>query len=201
MGRGKYLLRFIFVFLCISIGLVYYAIKSVIYENNNSLVLNKKNTIINLFFFIYMSFLFSITLLPETIVIELSESAIMDFAEPPRMLINLTPFASIYDTIKNSINLNTGLFIPLSNILGNIIIFIPMGIYVSFKKDMKFSLLAGLLLSISIEICQYLFVKSGLLTMRAVDIDDVILNFLGCYLGCLIFNKFKNIKKIKKEMI
>lgn len=195
------MLRFIFIFLCISIGLVYYAIKSVIYKNNNSLGLNKKNTIINLLFFVYISFLFSITLLPETIVIELSESAIMDFAESPRMLINLTPFASIYDTIKNSINLNTGLFIPLSNILGNIIIFIPMGIYVSFKKDMKFSLLAGLLLSISIEICQYLFVKSGLLNMRAVDIDDVILNFLGCYLGCLIFNKFKNIKKIKKQMI
>lgn len=70
------------------------------------------------------------------------------------------------------------------NLLGNLLIFAPMGFLSAFlfkePKGYK-SVLAGFSLSLCIEIVQ-LFVLT-----RSFDVDDLILNTLGAFLGYLVF--------------
>jgi glycopeptide antibiotics resistance protein len=68
------------------------------------------------------------------------------------------------------------------NVVGNIIIFIPLGIYLpSFKKDKR--VLVNLIFIFSVS----LFVETiqGLLGIGVSDIDDIILNCLGGWIGIL----------------
>jgi glycopeptide antibiotics resistance protein len=70
----------------------------------------------------------------------------------------------------------------LGNVVGNIVIFIPLGIYLPlFKNDkrVKTNLLFIFILSLLVEIIQ------GLLAIGAADIDDIILNCLGGWIGIL----------------
>jgi glycopeptide antibiotics resistance protein len=68
------------------------------------------------------------------------------------------------------------------NVVGNIFIFIPLGIYLSlFKNDKRVitNLLFIFIMSLFIEIIQ------GILGIGASDIDDIILNSLGGWIGIL----------------
>lgn len=72
----------------------------------------------------------------------------------------------------------------LGNILGNIVIFIPLGLYVSFlhrKGKLLSNTAVVAAVSTAAEVAQYLF------RVGAADIDDVILNTLGGFLGALLF--------------
>lgn len=65
--------------------------------------------------------------------------------------------------------------------LGNIAIFLPLGVFVSaLTRNKIFLAVFPLILSVCIEISQYLLGNGH------PDIDDVILNVLGFYLGILI---------------
>lgn len=100
--------------------------------------------------------------------------------------INLIPFHTITDYIFNA-----GV-LPLSNILGNIALFIPLGIYLTlFKcnKNICINTIWIIFISVSVEILQYLM-KVGV-----TDIDDVILNGLGGLLGIIIFKVMNRIFK------
>lgn len=93
---------------------------------------------------------------------------------------NLVPFKTI------SAYLNWGLSstVPRTNILGNIIIFIPLGIFLQlFKKNKHLlrSLLMVVLISVGVEIFQYAF------ALGSLDIDDVILNSIGGFVGILLY--------------
>nr|WP_279628352.1 VanZ family protein [Paenibacillus ferrarius] len=69
-----------------------------------------------------------------------------------------------------------------SNVVGNIVIFIPLGTYLSlFKKDKRviINLLFIFFVSLFVEIIQ------GLLGIGTSDIDDIILNCLGGWIGIL----------------
>jgi len=71
----------------------------------------------------------------------------------------------------------------IKNIMGNIILFIPYGYFVSYvlkSKKLWYPVTLTLILSISIEVVQY---NIG----RIFDIDDIILNVLGGFVGYLIF--------------
>ncbi len=75
--------------------------------------------------------------------------------------------------------------VPLRNIGGNILLFIPFGILMPMKfkkvnKGLKIVLL-GFLSSLTIECIQLQ------LTFRSFDIDDIILNSFGVYIGFLIY--------------
>ena len=68
------------------------------------------------------------------------------------------------------------------NVVGNIVIFIPLGTYLSlFKNDKRVitNLLFIFIVSLFVEIIQ------GLLGIGASDIDDIILNCLGGLIGIL----------------
>lgn len=94
--------------------------------------------------------------------------------------INLIPFYSIMEYISgNSANIKAFAF---SNVVGNIVVFIPLGTYLSlFKNDKRVitNLLFIFAVSLFVEIIQ------GLLGIGASDIDDIILNCLGGLIGIL----------------
>ena len=69
-----------------------------------------------------------------------------------------------------------------SNVVGNIVIFIPLGVYLTLFKENKrtiTNLLIIFIVSLFVEIIQ------GFLGMGISDIDDVILNSLGGWIGIL----------------
>lgn len=81
----------------------------------------------------------------------------------------------------------------LKNVLGNVILFIPMGLLspLLFFRGRFFllTLLLGFILSLFIETAQYLFAA------RIFDIDDILLNVTGALIGRLFFSMvrfFKN---------
>lgn len=133
--------------------------------------MNKRERIKSVFlygvFICYLFFLIKMLLLSRT-----SHSG-------PRS-INLIPFYSIAEYISgNTDNLKRFAF---SNLVGNIILFIPLGMYLPFfKKDKRVitNLLLIFIVSLFVEIIQ------GLLGIGASDIDDIILNCLGGLFGIL----------------
>jgi glycopeptide antibiotics resistance protein len=133
--------------------------------------MNKRERIKRVFlygvFICYILFLFKILLLSR-----ISHSELRS--------INLIPFYSITEYISGSTaNLKEFAF---SNLVGNIVIFIPLGIYLPLlKKDKRviINLLFIFIVSLFVEIIQ------GLLSIGASDIDDIILNCLGGCVGIL----------------
>lgn len=111
--------------------------------------------------------------------------------------VNLIPF----DSIKNFIMVDNGIGgirIIDMNIWGNILMFIPAGIYLILQhttKSITKNLLYIFLFSLFIEVVQYIF------TIGATDVDDVILNVAGGLIGLMIYKiaekVFKNEWKIK----
>lgn len=84
-------------------------------------------------------------------------------------------------------------YLAISNLFGNIILFIPLGIFLPliFEKQNKFFLflLTATIIPIIVEFIQF-FTKLG-----TADIDDVILNVFGSLIGYSIFKIFWGGKK------
>lgn len=109
--------------------------------------------------------------------------------------INMIPFRSIISYLfDDDLIIRSFAF---SNIAGNIVLFIPLGGYITlFNHDKRLykNLFYIVLISTSIEIMQYVF-KVG-----ASDIDDVILNGLGGTIGILIYKGLLFIQKDTKKV-
>ncbi len=102
---------------------------------------------------------------------------------------NFIPFKILYKTyIQITKYSNYTHF--LINIVGNICMFIPLGILLPLLNDkyknLKSTVMFGCILSICIELIQ-------IVLPRITDIDDVILNTLGTLIGYVIFVFMKNI--------
>ena len=113
----------------------------------------------------------------------LSRISLLSLFDSQRTLdrsINLVPFHSIKEYIfSNSDTIKKFYF---ANVVGNIVIFIPLGTYLSlFKKNKKviINLLFIFKVSLFIEVIQ------SILGIGASDIDDIILNCLGGLAGIL----------------
>lgn len=94
---------------------------------------------------------------------------------------NFVPLKTILNYISGEPTWN----IAIRNIVGNIILFIPLGLFVPiiYRRliTLKHVLVIAFLLSVALESAQ------GLLRAGAVDVDDVILNVLGAVVGYGIF--------------
>ncbi len=102
-------------------------------------------------------------------------------------LINLIPFSTITFYLSGEVN---GL-ISFYNLAANIALFLPFGIFLKLKKLSPIPLFAFPIFIISlIELLQY-FTHRG-----SLDIDDLILNIIGFYIGYLLFPLFNRIIKI-----
>ena len=143
-----------------------------------------KNEIIVNSFAIYIILLIKITLLPISInAISFDETYKLNFEYLP---ISLTPIITLID--------NGSIFLMVKNILGNIFLFIPFGLIAPciFKKlkNLKLIIIVSLIVSSSIEIIQLIeYIFSISVNTRITDINDIILNVLGSFIGFYIFNK------------
>lgn len=107
---------------------------------------------------------------------------------------NFIPFKEMF-----RYNIGSKLFIK--NVIGNIIMFIPYGFFVSYflnlKKTKSMTLMA-LLVSLSIEFTQ-------LVIGRVFDIDDIILNTIGGIIGFYLYTSLdfinEHMPKILKNQI
>lgn len=111
------------------------------------------------------------------------ESAILHqhmFSDRKGYIFNLTPFKSITEIL----NSNRGPWYIIQNICGNIYLFIPLGIFLPLiKKNINYLsvITTGILISIGIETTQYILIIGN------TDIDDVILNTIGTFIGLITF--------------
>ena len=96
---------------------------------------------------------------------------------------NLYPFKTIIYYFMNSSKFNfNAIFI---NLVANIVTFIPLGFFMTmfFKKFNKISTMAvfSVIIIFIIEVLQFIF------NVGVFDIDDIILNSLGCIIGFGLF--------------
>ncbi len=104
--------------------------------------------------------------------------------EEPRS-INLLPLRSIGNFLfSGSENAQRFAF---SNVVGNVILFVPLGLFLPLLRKEKRvlpNLLWAFLISLGVELLQ------GLLVIGTADIDDLILNTLGGWAGLLLYKLF-----------
>lgn len=144
---------------------------------------SKYKVIVGCIFIVYLSIVASITLFPI-----IYQEKIEYYGDTTWF--NFIPFKSIIGMFEYGINLTT-----IVQILGNILMTVPFGVFVmlllSKTNSIKLLLLA-LSFSISIELLQ-LIIGVGIDNMyRTVDIDDVILNIIGVYVGYLFYKIIPN---------
>ncbi|MCX8131868.1 MAG: VanZ family protein [Clostridia bacterium] len=141
----------------------------------------KKQIVFFLFYF-YIVGVVSVTMFPLPI-----HSIDIEFLKTTRYLKNnFVPLKSIGGMIKDG-NTHT----VIRQIIGNIILFIPMGalLPMNFKSLFSFKRVAlvGFLASVAIELLQFLISFIIGATYKITDVDDILLNFVGCIVGYLLF--------------
>ncbi|MFR9241609.1 MAG: VanZ family protein [Clostridium baratii] len=163
-------------------------------RKRSNLNLSLKHLIYKNLFILYILMVINVTIFP--LVID-TQRAIDVFAST-----NFIPFKetmSSFNGLSASFSTSFAIKLFLINILGNIILFMPLGFLLpiinqnfnNIKSIFKISLFT----TISIESFQ--FINSFFGGFRVTDIDDIILNILGGLLGFLIFVLLSKIKLFK----
>jgi glycopeptide antibiotics resistance protein len=114
--------------------------------------------------------------------------------------INLVPVMNTIQSFKNaSVHHKELPEHTLQNLIGNIIMFIPLGIFLPILayryRTLPHVIFLAFICSVSIETTQ--FIESFFRIYRYVDIDDVILNTTGAILGFILMNNLV-LKKDKR---
>lgn len=92
-----------------------------------------------------------------------------------------------YIPFKEILRYDFGSALFYKNIFGNMLLFLPYGVIIAgyIKVDkVSIVLLLGFITSLSIEVIQFLI-------GRVFDVDDIILNVIGCLLGFMLYTLFK----------
>lgn len=102
--------------------------------------------------------------------------------------VNLIPFKNIFSLTVYTFKSGHGIWHWIINVPGNIIAFIPMAIPLSYFVRPRVSMVLFtfliFLIPIFLELLQYFF-QTG-----SCDVDDVILNVTGIFLGIFLVKKF-----------
>ncbi|GAA0499700.1 VanZ family protein [Salinibacillus aidingensis] len=174
-------MRIYFLLPAIVIIVLWFIIKgiTVIYRKKK---FDLKQEIINLLFLVSVLWIIGMTLFPI-------EIGIPHRYGPSN---NFVPFSSIKDLLSHSY-----FMVPLRNIAGNIILFVPFGFMLALKFIKLSSVLrvglVGLLSSTFIELVQLL------MPIRAIDVDDIILNTLGSVIGFLVLKTIESIFQLSAK--
>ena len=126
--------------------------------------------------------MFMVGLLSQTIFSELGKAA-------GQGSINLIPFKILTDTYTE-VFINKNIAYLIISFTGNIVMFLPLGFFPPLLwngKPLQKAILTGFITSLAIELCQ---IPLG----RGTDIDDLILNTLGAFLGYLIYLLLQKLK-------
>ena len=132
---------------------------------------------------IYLIFALYLLLLIKILFISrVSLNELFDSSRDVRRSFNLIPFQSI----NNYLSVGAEGF-SIGNIFGNFILFMPLGVYLPLlKKDKRIStnMFYIFIATVLVEVLQWT------LGIGAADIDDVILNFAGGFIGILGYKLF-----------
>lgn len=173
-----------------------------------AIALNNR-TLFILFSIVYIARLLTIILIKKDRVHFKNEAKKIILLVYGWMLISTTLFPILIPPVginRVTFNYNVlGLFnytdirIWIYNVLGNIVLFIPMYfcININYKAlSGKCMFLVSLFISVLIEVLQLVENVSGLadFTSRATDVNDVILNTLGGMIGWLVYETYKKLK-------
>jgi glycopeptide antibiotics resistance protein len=155
----------------------------------------RREVALNLFF-IYIFCLLGVTLFPLRIMFE---------REHVWVSVNVIPFVGtiqdIVKTTKDPVMHSYMIKFWIKNIAGNLILLLPFGIMVpllwsKFNSAVKTTFCA-FCLSLSIEVLQLASAYVGNVG-RAFDVDDILLNTIGAFIGYIIF---KNIIERGKNLL
>ena len=99
---------------------------------------------------------------------------------------NLIPFHTIYDYITKIMNGSGNPVIVIRNLLGNLVMLLPMGLFLPFffpkERNGKIFGITMFLMILTIE-CSQILLRNG-----SFDVDDFILGLAGAFLGFWIWN-------------
>ena len=166
----------------------------IIYRRYN-VIKNKKTNIVReiilFIFFVYFLFLLLLTIFKGGRIEFSNQFNSYMYREHGLLgIINIVP---IKETINTFMHSETGMRNSLRNLIGNILVFMPLGFFIPLLFDkfnnLKKVLKVGCLSSLAIELSQ-LFVGSNV-----CDIDDVIYNTLGALAGFICYKTFETIIK------
>jgi glycopeptide antibiotics resistance protein len=110
--------------------------------------------------------------------------------------LNLVPVKGTIDNFhKLNPDHNHEVFNFYSNLVGNMILFIPFSIILIslFGINYKKTMFAAFVVSILVELLQFIL-KRGV-----ADVDDVLLNMIGAVSGCIIYDFISTRKSLKNE--
>ncbi|MEK3992776.1 MULTISPECIES: VanZ family protein [Robertmurraya] len=146
-------------------------------------------------FIVYIFAIIGLTLFPLPIGAE-HLTVLRGTQSDSSITFNILPFTSILDTIVTQ-EISSNTYQIVRQLGGNVLLFIPIGIYVPllFKNKFKNVLIFGFILSLAIEIFQLIISMFIDFNYRITDIDDIILNTSGAILGFLI-SKYLGFQKI-----
>lgn len=106
---------------------------------------------------------------------------------------NIIPFKTITTYVTAIFDGRMNLDIPIKNLIGNTLLFLPMGIYLPYLIT-KMNRLS--VFSLSMVILLFVIEAAQLVTRRgSFDVDDFILNMLGALIGFTIW-KMNSIQKL-----
>ena len=147
--------------------------------------INWKREAVLLLMYINLAVIIRFTFFPMSRVSGSVQPLIYDPSTAFPFRVNLIPFVNLFDyDSKRDL---------LLNVIGNTAMFIPSGIIlpIIYKKLNTFwkVLAAGALISFCIEIIQLPF------SVRASDVDDLILNVLGVAIGYGVYAAVKHLKR------
>lgn len=153
--------------------------------------INIAREIILFIFFVYFLFLLLLTIFKGGCIEFSNQFNSYMYREHGLLgIINIVP---IKETINTFMHSETGMRNSLRNLIGNILVFMPLGFFIPLLFDkfnnLKKVLKVGCLSSLAIELSQ-LFVGSNV-----CDIDDVIYNTLGALAGFICYKTFETIIK------
>jgi len=146
-----------------------------------SIILRKKGYVFPLFHKIGAGafMLYCVTVFWVTIPFDSLYLSMVSGISPLRGGVNIIPFHGIFEILQEGI-----IAVIVLNILGNIIMFLPLGFFLPllWKKfdSSKTMLIFGILLSSAIETTQSF-------SYRGADIDDVLLNTAGALGGYCLY--------------
>lgn len=106
----------------------------------------------------------------------------------PNPEINLVPLKTIHLYVTAFFHGYAPIYVIIGNLIGNIVLFIPIGI-LFFKYLRQIGL--GLILFLSVYIPVFIEIVQLLLHFaeyrtRSIDVDDVLLNMLGIWIGYIV---------------
>ncbi len=157
---------------------------------NQKSKIKSQDIILIFIYIIYFLFMAKILLFKNVSITEIFSSE----REISRRLV-LTPFWSIMKYYNSG-----NLWASLLNVVGNVVIFVPFGVYLMLYSKHKTAIKAVktvLFTSLSVEVVQFV------LDIGIADIDDITLNVLGGLVGVgvykilkLIFREDKRVKTV-----